>query len=391
MMGFAALAIDGGGLLDDRQRAQSAADAAALAAADQLFLHIQTYHGLDVDLSAKAAAVASSTANGFPTITVNIPPLAGSFVGKAGYAEVIVEYNQTRNFSKVVGSSSVTVRARAVAQGRWAAPHVGVLVLDPTASGAATATGGSSVGVAGVPFIVDSNSSSAMVTTGSASFTASEFDITGVPGISGSGTFTGTVLSGQMPTPDPLAYLPEPDPSTMTVQSHNATHFAGSSVNTISPGVYKHGISVSGSATLNMNPGIYYMDGGGFSFTGLGNLNATGVMIVNAPNNNSDVININGNGVINISPMTSGIYRGITLWQVRSSTNTVTISGNGGSTMLGTFYTAHGTLSVSGNGTNDVLGSQYISYDLSVNGNGAFAVNWDANQVGQTRVVNLVE
>src|SRR5947209_6052673 len=151
MLGFAALAIDGGVLLDDRQRVQSAADAAALAAADQLFLNWQSYNGLDVDLSAKHAAVASAKGNGFPNATVNIPPLAGSFAGKAGYAEVIVQYTQKRFFSSIFGSTGVDVRGRAVAQGRWAAAKIGVLVLNPTAGGAATTTGGASVGVAGVP------------------------------------------------------------------------------------------------------------------------------------------------------------------------------------------------------------------------------------------------
>ena len=391
MMGFAALALDGGVLLDDRQRVQSAADAAALAAADQLFLNWQSYHGLDVNGAAKAAAVASATANGFPNVTVNIPPLAGSFAGQAGYAEVIVQYNQQRYFATVFGSAAVTVRSRAVAQGRWATPKIGILILDPTSPGSATTTGGAAVTVGGVPFIIDSNASDAMVSTGTgASFTASEFDITGVPGISGGGTFTGPIYSGQQPTPDPLAYLPEPDPSTMTVQAHNF-HLSGTQTQTISPGVYKGGITVSGQATLNMNPGIYYMDGGGFSFTGQGNLNASGVMIFNEPNSNSDIININGTGSINISPPTTGIYRGISLFQERSSTNTISITGNGGSSMTGTFYAAHGTLGVTGNGTNDVIGSQYITYDLTVNGNGGFAVDWSANLAAPTRIINLVE
>ena len=45
-----------------------------------------------------------------------------------------------------------------------------------------------------------------------------------------------------------------------------------------------------------MAPGIYYMQGGGFTFTGLGNLSAAGVMIVNDPKQNTDNISINGNG-----------------------------------------------------------------------------------------------
>ena len=111
---------------------------------------------------------------------------------------------------------------------------------------------------------------------------------------------------------------------------------AGFEFETVSPGVFHNGISVSGQGSLIMNPGVYYMSGGGFSFTGQGNLTATGVMIVNLPRSNSDKININGTGAIRLSPMLLGLYRGISLWQQRSSTNEIAITGNGTSQITGT-------------------------------------------------------
>jgi hypothetical protein len=391
LLGFVALVIDGGLLLDRRQMAQAAADAAALAAADDLFANYLTNKGYDPNNTAQLAAQNVAKSNGFTDVTVNIPPQSGPFQNQPGYAEVIVSYSQRRYFSRIFGSEDVGISCRAVAQGRFAPLKVGILVLNPTAPGAVTTTGGGRMTVAGVPMIIDSNAPNAGTATGGGVATASEFDITGVPGISSGGTWIGTIYNNQQPVPDPLAYLPEPDPSTMVVQSKNPTHIAGTSSVTLQPGVYKGGITASGQGTVNMAPGIYYMDGGGFAFTGQGNLNAYGVMIVNAPNNNSDVIGINGTGVINITPPTTGIYKGIALWQVRSATQTVSVSGNGGSTLQGTFYTAHGTLNVSGNGTNDVIGSQYISYNLVVNGNGAFSVNWNANMAADTRIIGLVE
>ena len=391
MLSFVAIAVDGGVLLDQRQQVQSAADSAALAAGNQLYLNYKIDGGIDADGSARTAAEAAAKANGFPKVTVNIPPQSGSFKGQKGYVEVIVEHLQKRYFSSLFGSSNLPVRARAVAQGRWTAAKVGVLVLHPTRPGSLTTTGGGKMTVVGVPMIVNSNAPDAITVTGNGTASAPEFDITGTPGISGSGHFIGTIYNGQDPIPDPLAYLPEPDRQTMTVQDRNGLHLAGTQTRTIYPGVYKNGITVSGQATLSMAPGIYYMDGGGFSFTGQGSLNAPGVMIVNAPQQNSDTISINGTGVINITPQTNGIYKGISLWQERSSSNTVTVSGNGGSTMKGTFYAAGGKLNVTGNGTNDVIGSQYISSDLVVNGNGSFQVDWDAEMTGQTRILGLVE
>jgi hypothetical protein len=114
-------------------------------------------------------------------------------------------------------------------------------------------------------------------------------------------------------------------------------------------------------------------------------------LIYNAPKSSSDIININGLGSITISPPTTGLYAGITLWQDRTSTNNMNIAGNGSSAISGTFYTAKGILNVSGNGSNDVLGSQYISDKLTVNGNGGFTVDWNANLVARTRIIRLVE
>jgi Flp pilus assembly protein TadG len=390
ILGFVAIAIDGGLLLDRRQCVQSTADAAALAAANDLYSNYISNKGLDPNGTAAAAASTVAAANGFPNITVNIPPLSGPFTGQAGYAEVYVNYSQQRYFSTIFGSKPVPISCRAVATGRWAPVKDGILVLNPTAPGAATITGGGSVTVSGVPFIINSNAANAGTGTGNGTVIASEFDIGGVPGTSG-GTWLGPVNNGQAPTPDPLAYLPEPNPNTMQIQSNHPTHVSGTNTTTLLPGVYKGGISVTGQGQLVMQPGIYYMEGGGFSFTGQGGLLANGVMIVNAPNSNSDNISINGSGSIIMSPPSSGLYAGISLWQARSATNTVQVTGNGGSSISGTFYAAGGQLNVSGNGTNDVIGSQYISNTLVVNGNGSFSVNWNVNDVAKLRIIGLVE
>ncbi len=391
LLGVTAIAVDGGLGMGDRQRAQAAADASALAAANVLYSGALTNNGLDSGGAAAKAAKACATNNGFSTgVTVKIPPETGQFATKAGYAEVRIDGNQKRQFSRIFGTDDIIFHGRAVAEARWSAAKVGIMVLNPGAPGAATIVGGAHVTVLGVPFIINSSAPDAATATGGGVVTATEFDITGNPGTSGSGTFIGPIIHGP-PVPDPLAYLPEPDPTKLTVQDKNGIHLSGPQKKTISPGVYTGGITVSGQATLSMNPGVYYMDGGGFSFTGQGSLNAQGVIIVNAPQKSSDVVNINGSGSINITPITTGIYQGISLWQTRSSANTMYVTGNGGSVMRGTFYTAGGTLNVTGNGSNDTIGSQYISDKLVVNGNGAFNVDWNANDTARTRIIRLVE
>jgi len=253
VLGFAALSLDAAVLHQDRRAAQSAADSAALAAAGNLFANWRTNKGQDPAGTAANEALAAAAANGFTndgvnsTVTVNIPPLSGDHVGQAGYVEVIVQQFQQRAFSAVWGSDRVTVTARSVARGMWVPHNNGILVLDPTSSGSLSSNGGSNV-TTNAKVIVDSSSASATVVTGGGVLAAPEFDITGIPGTStsGGGTINGTIQDGQVPTPDPLAYLPEPDPSTMTVQSTKTVKLQNQGSLSLQPGVYQGGIQVTG-------------------------------------------------------------------------------------------------------------------------------------------------
>src|SRR5437773_2165910 len=154
LVAVAAVAIDGGLIMDDVQKVQAAADASALAGAAQLFQYWQSESGFDSSNHAHDAALALAASNGFTNdgtdsvITPNavdaagkplhgifVPPVTGDHVGQAGYLEVVIQYNQKRNFSSIYGTQRIAVRARAVAEGGWKAANAGILLLDPTSSG----------------------------------------------------------------------------------------------------------------------------------------------------------------------------------------------------------------------------------------------------------------
>jgi hypothetical protein len=389
-----AVTLDFGLLLVQRRRSQGVADAAALAAAGKLFEAYVYGGGYDADGTAQSEALAVAAANGYTndgntsTVIVNIPPKSGPYTNLAGYAEVLTTYNQGRAFSRLWGTKPNTITARAVAVGRWAGQDIGILVLDPTGAASLSGGGGGTM-TTNAKVIVDSNNAGAASTNGGGSITAPIFDITG--GYVGSG-LVGTINTGVPPTPDPLAYLPEPNPATMPVQSTKKMSVSNGTP-TLQPGVYQGGISVSGQGGLILQPGTYYMDGGGFSFTGQGSLTATGVTIFNAPQSNSDTINIQGSGkgAINVTPPTSGLYQGISIFQERNSTPPLNISGNGNFSFLGTFYAAKALLKISGNSPNNYIGSQYISYDLSISGTGGVGILWDPGLVARFRTFGLVE
>jgi len=202
----------------------------------------------------------------------------------------------------------------------------------------------------------------------------------------------GPVYTGRTGMPDPLSDLPVPDPSLMSKQSNNKVQYTSGNTS-LQPGVFKGGISVSGTGSLTLAPGIYYMDGGGFSFSSQGSLLGNGVMIYNAPGNgNSNGISVSGQGSMVLSGPTTGVYQGVTFFQDRTSSVTGSVSGTGGQTSItGTFYFAGAQLNVNGNGGVANLGSQYISRDLSLGGNGGINIDWHPDKVARRRSIFIVE
>lgn len=403
LLSIVALALDGGGLLDRRRSVQSTADAAAVAAATELFRNYPTYKGLDGNGAAKSRALAIAAANGYnndgtnSVVQIRTSPetfSGGAKVGQPipkGFVEVTVLHNQARYFSAVLGSDTLPVRARAVARGLWEPNKVGIHVLDLYDKASLVATGDGLVELTGeASVIVNSNHAEAGVSNGG-TLIAPTFEIAGGTSTSGtSGGFFGEVNTGVPPQPDPLRALPPPDPAAM-VQQRNGPTMISQGSRTLKPGVYG-GITVSGQGSLTLEPGVYYMDGGGFNFGGLGNLYAEGVMIYNSPKNPSDGISIagSGSGSVHITPMSNGLYKGMTFFQDRNAPHELNISGNGAFYVTGTFYAANALMKVSGGGDSEV-GSQFISRYLAITGNGNLTIDYNPDVVAPRRVVGLVE
>jgi hypothetical protein len=245
---------------------------------------------------------------------------------------------------------------------------------------------------------VDSGGSGAITAKGNnASLKADNgFYVTG--GVSDShNNLSGTVNTGVEPaTPDPLAYLPAPTASSLSLQSSSALKISGSGTTTLNPGVYVGGINITGKGNVILQPGTYYMEGGGFSDSGQGSLTGSQVMIYNGPANQATLdpntvgsISLTGQGAVNLSPPITGIYQGITFFEERGASPGITVTGNGLMDVTGTFYAASDSTTMSGNG--DSIGSQWIVYGATLKGNGALTVTYNSNTVGRARYAGLVE
>jgi Flp pilus assembly protein TadG len=352
IVGLLAIGMDGGRMMEERRHVQLAADAAALAAAADLYANYSQNQGLDPKLTAKAAAQTAAAANGYSNdgvnsvVTVNVPPQSGTFKGKAAYAEVIVRSNLQGTFGAIFSGSSLPVQARAVGLGR--SKKYGMILLQATGPDAFLDKTNGAVTVAG-PIIVNSTDLTAYDQLGSGAVTADSFQIAGNYKDSG-GLMVGPINTGVSPTPDPLASIPQPTLSNYTLRSSTALSLT-SGTTILQPGIYQGGVQIGGTANVTLTSGIYIMDGGGFQFTGTGSVTGSGVMIYNTSVNAPAGPISFGAGVGILSPPTSGTYQGISFFQDRSLTQPLTMTGNGVNQITGVVYAPGCTVILTENGS----------------------------------------
>src|SRR5262249_41239120 len=160
----------------------------------------------------------------------------------------------------------------------------------------------------------------------------------------------------------------------------------------IDPGIYTE-IKVSGSGRLILNPGIYVLAGGGLAVTGSGSINGDGVMLYNAGSNYTSGasnpsfggLTLSSSGNLPPTPMTSGTYAGVLIFQARDNTRALSLSGNGTTLEGGVIYARNAMLALSGNTT---VKCPLVVNQLQLTGNAASALAVEgldsfANTAGQ--------
>jgi hypothetical protein len=228
----------------------------------------------------------------------------------------------------------------------------GILLLDSNASYTLTLTGGSSINAQNSGnVVVDSNNRRAVDLTGGSSITAGAIDVTGGTKATGGSSFSTTPIQ-TAPTADPLGLALPAAPA----KQFHALSFRGRAALTLSPGTYVGGINIHDNGPVTLLPGIYYMQGGGFSISGKGAVTGTGVMIVNAPKHSWDTISFSSHTNVNLSAPTDltgalAPYNGIVFFQDPNSWNQITIGGGSNIALTGTVYAAGAFLEINGGST----------------------------------------
>lgn len=371
LFGLAGLSMDAGRMYFKKRNLQAAADAGAIAGAQEL-LRNMAWRVVD---SAKHDA----GLNGAPDneVTVNNPPsaAAGIYAGDNRFVEVIIRENVPTTLLKVVGPDYGTVVAHAVA-GMINSADYCVLALDPHASSSLWVNGNGTMNL-DCGMMSNSDSSTGFRTSGSISVDATFLGTTGASISNGStGSVSPNPLGNVPRKPDPLAYLPPPeysgwplgsyDRSTDTYvcpQNHcvfvNAVHVGDGNPNdginpTFTPNstyVFLRGITItSGNATC-LGCTWYSPNGGDITMTG------TSTLTLTAP--------------------TSGPYHGIALYVDRNAAAGGNINlGLGGSVLnyTGAFYAPTQNLQINGTPYGNNAWAMMIGDTVNLSGNSNFTL-----------------
>jgi hypothetical protein len=419
-----AIVFDGGALMAERGHAHAVADAAALAAAADLFTYWSTNAGQDPKGTALASALSVAAANGYAndgvtsTVTVTFAPnkyqggpSAGTTISD-GHVEVIVQYNFSGNFCSLLQQGTPKVAARSVARGMLAPLPDGLVLLNLSASKALNLSNSAQLVIKNTAVQANSSSTDALDLSGSATVSATGYSLVSGSGYQTSGSATLTGPSNASPTvsygttlPDPLRYLAAPDPNAPGVRTQGTNLTISSGTVELYPGVYNGGIQINGTAQVHLHsrdgaPGIFYLKGGGLKISNSATVTMAasavhGVMIYNDWQSSSDQISVSGSASLTLNPHTVGPYAGLSIFQARGTPQTaaptISFGGSGSLNVSGTVYAPYANANLSGTAATVTAGGQYIVDSFTASNSGTINIDRQSKPVAGVRMVGIVE
>jgi hypothetical protein len=398
LLAFAALVVDVGLNWAARTSAQTAADSAALAGASRLLeagpaaalTTVEAFlsnNGVDPaptgwatdGLESNGEVVCWTMPVGPPGPGATCP--AGSNALQVITPPITVQYA----FAPILGRSSNSIKATAAAGAGPAAPNNCVLcLLEPNLDSALAVTSNGGVDVSGGGIVVNSvHPTAAAVLSGGGDVRANQIRVIGgVDDDPGGGQFSPPPELGGPPVPDPLANLPTADALADPPGCCSGPKLIVSDT-TLDQGVFES-ISVSGNATLTLEPGVYVLtDPPGLSVTGNGRVVGNGVTIYLACSGYPTPcagpgapLSLASNGQYLASASTRGKYAGLTIFSDRGNTAPIVIANNTGLNLDGALYAASAPLTLTSSPGLRVDGLLVVG-TLLLDGNGPVDVNYN--------------
>jgi hypothetical protein len=243
-----------------------------------------------------------------------------------------------------------------------------VLALNRTASASYSEQGTAAVKLVNCAIIDDSSSPTAVSLGGGGTVSTTFVGVVG--GISGGGNISAAygTMTGYHYTSDPYANVTYP--AYLGCDKHN---YQTSKSDTLSAGVYCGGIKLVSGASVTLNPGIYYLDGGSLSLQGQTTLRGTGVTLVFTSSTGRDyaTASISGGASVQLTAPTTGPTAGIAMFGDRDEPTGTAYSLTGGDNQFvaGAIYFAKGALQWAGNSDGSNKCTQIVADTVQLVGN----------------------
>lgn len=405
LLGFTALAIDGGMYFSDRRYDQNAADASSFAGAGAAAIKMEemgvTYGnfncgggGIQTSLSASVtAAVQRAASNNFAIATdldnqhgvvaiCGIDDLGG-YQDKYIDVQVMVTTDVQTAFAHLFFGGQLRNTVEAVARVR---PRTALGFGYAVASLSEDCQGG----VGGVEF--DGDASVSVVTNGNGIFSNSciekngGVDVSVVQEIYYTTDYTDNGTSGGVsPAPQqasasiPLWTIPAPDCNDPSLINGGNVGNGGN----IQPGRYTN--IRTENKDLNLAPGLYCVSG---DFKAIG-----GTVSVDSADMSEGVtiyitngdFSISGNVTVNLrAPMVDSppAIKGVLIYLAEGNSGEVVVQGDATSSFRGTIFAPDGTIEVGGgSSTISNLSSQFIANTIKIHGSSSLVIDFDEGEV----------
>lgn len=352
LLGVSALGMDASSWYMERRILQNESDLGALGGAHQA----ATSNDTTLITNAVDTALSDNdyTTQTGDSITVNSPPTSGSYAGKSGYVEVIMQRKAKLLLAAALLNSAGTIKVRSVAGSVSDGEHC-VLSLNDTTDKALEFTGTANVTL-GCGVAANSNSDNSIYIGGTANLTADPAQTFGDIYVGGSASLTTNhpVRTYAQKVTDPYGpdgrNLTMPDIGSMACTYTQGGAALGGTVDFPANSVYCGGLKLSSSAHVTFEPGPHYFYGGSISCNGC-DLTGDGVTLFLSGPDSGDIttLDVTGNADLNLSAQTPSqdpTYAGILVFQ-----DPIADSYQGGNFITNSFL---------GSTSSDLLGAIYM-------------------------------
>jgi hypothetical protein len=410
MFGLLGLAVDLGWMEFTKKAAQTAADAAAIAALLQYqsttFSATYTCGVGGIVCQAPTSCSPAPTSylhtgcdyaqlNGFSSSGnqyvsmesgVGTPPTASGVISSSYWVTARVNQTVPQLFSAVLGNATGRVAARATAA--LSPARDCIYVMDPAGADALSMSGTPNL-ISACGVYINSTNATALHGNGTPTLTASEIDIVG------GYTFGGT-LNPSPPSTGVATMADPPAPSVPAGCDYTGYSVSGGTVATLSPGVYCGGIFV-GKATVTFSPGVYILKGGGLSTQNANShILGTGVTIYNTYDGTHPYapFDFKATSTVDLTAPTSGTYAGVLIMEdktITADTYADNFGGGSGQSFTGIIYAPKSTMNYSGNASTSAY-TIMVTYRLHMVGTSTINNDYSSLPTGNPlKITALVE